>query len=295
MRVTVRVPATSANLGPGFDTFGLALDLCNEVTVDTDAAPGVWWEGEGADELPTDGTDMVSATMTSIAATMETALPPAAIRGINRIPIRRGLGSSSAAAVAGVVGASRILDLGIDGWNVEPARRDVFSVFANAAQIEVHPDNAAPAAYGGLTIVADGFVRRLDTHPDLRPVVLVASGSLPTSEARDALPERVPLRDAVFNVGHAALMVEALTHDPQLLRVALRDRLHQAARLELAPESADLFEDLRKAHIPVCVSGAGPSLLAFPLDDAEVPEHLLPPGWRAMPVAVRSEGFSVDG
>jgi homoserine kinase len=125
--------------------------------------------------------------------------------------------------------------------------------------------------------------------------VLVASGSLPTSEARDALPERVPLRDAVFNVGHAALMVEALTHDPQLLRVALRDRLHQAARLELAPESADLFEDLRKAHIPVCVSGAGPSLLAFPLDDAEVPEHLLPPGWRAMPVAVRSEGFSVDG
>jgi homoserine kinase len=295
MRVTVRVPATSANLGPGFDTFGLALDLCNEVTVDTDAAPGVWWEGEGADELPTDGTDMVSATMTSIAATMETALPPAAIRGINRIPIRRGLGSSSAAAVAGVVVASRILDLGIDGWNVEPARRDVFSVFANAAQIEGHPDNAAPAAYGGLTIVADGFVRRLDTHPDLRPVVLVASGSLPTSEARDALPERVPLRDAVFNVGHAALMVEALTHDPQLLRVALRDRLHQAARLELAPESADLFEDLRKAHIPVCVSGAGPSLLAFPLDDAEVPEHLLPPGWRAMPVAVRSEGFSVDG
>jgi hypothetical protein len=134
MRVTVRVPATSANLGPGFDTFGLALDLCNEVTVDTDAAPGVWWEGEGADELPTDGTDMVSATMTSIAATMETALPPAAIRGINRIPIRRGLGSSSAAAVAGVVVASRILDLGIDGWNVEPARRDVFSVFGTSGQ-----------------------------------------------------------------------------------------------------------------------------------------------------------------
>jgi homoserine kinase len=89
--------------------------------------------------------------------------------------------------------------------------------------------------------------------------------------------------------------VEALTREPELLRIALRDRLHQDARLELVPESADLFEDLRKAHIPVCVSGAGPSLLAFPLSGDEVPEHLLPPSWRALAVPIRREGFTVDG
>jgi homoserine kinase len=290
MRVTVRVPATSANLGPGFDTFGLALDLCNDVTVDTDAPAGVTWEGEGADELPTDGTDMVSRAVAVIASRMEMEPLPFALHSVNRIPVARGLGSSSAAAVAGVVIASRLLDLGIDGHG-----GDAFSVFANAAEIEGHPDNAAPAAFGGVTIVVDGSVRRLDPHPDLRPVALVARTELSTAEARAALPERVSLEDAVFNIGHAALLVEALTRDPRLLRVALRDRLHQQARLELAPESADLVEDLGKAHIPVCVSGAGPSLLAFPLDGDEVPEHVLPPGWRALPLAVRAEGFTVDG
>jgi homoserine kinase len=289
MRVTVRVPATSANLGPGFDTFGLALDLCNEVTLDTDASTGVTWQGEGADELPTDGSDMVSATIAAIASRMEMQPPPFALHGVNRIPVGRGLGSSSAAAVAGVVLASRLLDLGLDRGD------DPYSVFANAAEIEGHPDNAAPAAFGGVTVVVDDHVRRLEPHPDLHPVVLVARVQLPTTEARSALPERVPLGDAVFNVGHAALMVEALTREPELLRIALRDRLHQDARLELVPESADLFEDLRKAHIPVCVSGAGPSLLAFPLGSDEVPEHLLPPSWRALAVPIRSVGFTVDG
>jgi homoserine kinase len=235
MRVTVRVPATSANLGPGFDTFGLALDLCNEVTVDTDAPAGVTWEGEGADELPADGSDLVSRTMAHISSLMELPLPPLALQGVNRVPLARGLGSSSAATVAGVVLASRILDLSIDGHNVEPARRDAYSVFANAAQIEGHPDNAAPAAYGGITIAMENYVRRLDPHPDLHPVVLIPELRLATPEARRALPARVSLDDAVFNVAHAALMVEALTRDPELLRVALRDRLHQAARLDLVP------------------------------------------------------------
>jgi len=297
MRVTVRVPATSANLGPGFDTFGLALDLCNEVTVDTDAPPGVSWEGEGVDELPTDGSDMVSRTMASIASRMELPLPPLALHGVNRIPLARGLGSSSAAAVAGVVLASRILDLGIDGHHVEPTRGDAFSVFANAAEIEGHPDNAAPAAYGGITIVADGYVRRLEPHPDLHPVVLVPTVQLATVEARRALPERVALGDAVFNVAHGALMVDALTNDPELLRVALRDRLHQDARLELVPEMADAFHELRRRHVPVCVSGAGPSLLTFPLDGVGIPDEALhgPGGWRALPLAIRREGFAVDG
>lgn len=297
MRVTVRVPATSANLGPGFDTFGIALDLCNEVTIDTDASPGVTWEGEGADELPIDGSDLVSTTMASISALMEMPLPPLALHGVNRIPLARGLGSSSAATVAGVVLASRVLDLGIDGWNVEPARRDGLSVFMQAAKIEGHPDNAAPATYGGLTIVVDGSVHRLEPHPELRTVVLVPSVRLDTASARGALPDRVPMTDAVFNLGHAALLVEALTNDPSLLQEALRDRLHQDARLELVPEMADQFDRIRALRrVPICVSGAGPSLLAFPLDGAEIPDEALegPGGWRAMPLAIRRDGFTVD-
>jgi homoserine kinase len=289
MRVTVRVPATSANLGPGFDTFGLALDLCNEVTVDTDATPGVSWEGEGADELSVDGTDLVSTTMASIAASMELPLPPLALRGVNHIPLARGLGSSSAATVAGVVLASRVLDLGIDGG-------DAFSVFVQAAQIEGHPDNAAPATFGGLTVAVDGGVHRLEPHPELRTVVLVPSVRLDTERARGALPERVPMADAVFNLGHAALLVEALTNDPSLLQEALRDRLHQEARLDLVPEMADQFDRIRALRVPVCVSGAGPSLLAFPLDGTEIPPEALegPGGWRAIPLAIRREGFAVD-
>jgi homoserine kinase len=297
MRVTVRVPATSANLGPGFDTFGLALDLCNEVTVDTDAPPGVGWEGEGADELPVDGSDLVSTTMASISALMEMPLPPLALHAVNRIPMARGLGSSSAATVAGVVLASRVLDLGIDGGNVEPAKRDALSVFVQAAKIEGHPDNAAPATFGGLTIVVDGSVHRLEPHPELRTVVLVPSVRLDTASARDALPDRVPMADAVFNLGHSALLVEALTNDPSLLQEALRDRLHQDARLDLVPEMADQFDRiLALRRVPVCVSGAGPSLLAFPLDGAEIPSEALegPGGWRAMPLSIRREGFTVD-
>jgi homoserine kinase len=111
MRLTARVPATSANLGPGFDCFGLALDLCNEVTIDTEAEPGVTWEGEGAGELPTDGTDLVSRAIQSASMSLANAVPPAvAVRGRNAIPLERGLGSSAAAVVAGVVLANRLLD-----------------------------------------------------------------------------------------------------------------------------------------------------------------------------------------
>jgi homoserine kinase len=290
MRVTVRVPATSANLGPGFDTFGLALDLCNDLTVDTDAPSGVTWEGEGADELAVDGSDLVSTTMAAIASSMDTPLPSLALHGVNRIPLARGLGSSSAATVAGVVLASRVLDLGID-------RGDAFSVFAEAAGIEGHPDNAAPAVFGGLTIAVDGAVHRLEPHPELRAVVLVPSVRLDTASARDALPDRVPMADAVFNLGHAALLVEALTTDPSLLQEALRDRLHQDARLELVPEMADQFDRIQALRrVPVCVSGAGPSLIAFPLDGAEIPPEALegPGEWRAVPLAIRREGFTVD-
>ena len=168
MRVTVRVPATSANLGPGFDCFGLALDLCNEVTVDTDGEPGVAWEGEGADELPTDGSDLDLADDGRRCEPYRARAAAVRLSASNRIPLERGLGSSSAAAVAGVVLASVLLDVGIDA--------DPFSTFSLAAEIEGHPDNAAPAVFGGFTICvsrrdragASSRTRTFDRWPSCR-------------------------------------------------------------------------------------------------------------------------------
>jgi homoserine kinase len=223
---------------------------------------------------------------------MELQLPGFALHGTNRIPLARGLGSSSAAAVAGVVLASRLLDLGID--------RDPASVTAIAAEIEGHPDNAAPAAHGGVTIAtSDGFVRRLEPHPDLRPVAIVPDVPVATADARAALPGTVALADAVFNVAHAALMVEALTRDPELLRVALRDRLHERVRISLVPRLDEVVDDLRRHNVPVCVSGAGPTLLAFPLAGSpDIADRLrdLQIGWQVLPLDVRAAGYEVvDG
>ena len=163
MKLTARVPATSANLGPGFDCFGLALDLWNDVTVDTDAAPGVTWEGQGAGELPTDGTDMVSKAMAHAARVGGGIVPALALHGVNRIPLERGLGSSAAACVAGISIADGLLDLGL-----EPEE-----VLELAVEIEGHPDNAAAAIAGGFTLAFGDGVIRLDPHPDLQPVAFV--------------------------------------------------------------------------------------------------------------------------
>jgi homoserine kinase len=283
VRIIVRVPATSANLGPGFDCFGLALDLCNEVTVDTDAEPGVTWEGEGADELPTDGTDMVSRAIADATQRPGFSLPVFALRGINRIPLECGLGSSAAAAVAGA--ALGYVLLGV------PAVDAAEAGFENAAVLEGHADNAAAAVYGGFTVVAGGMARRLDPHPSLEPVVFVPEERLATSVARDVLSPTVPREDAVFNVGHAALTVIAFTQDPKLLIVALQDRLHEDARAALMPGSAALLRELRSRQVPACLSGAGPSVLAFDGDGRPAGDP--PEGWRAIRPGVRATGVEV--
>ncbi len=286
MRLTARVPATSANLGPGFDCFGLALDLCNEVTLDTDAEPGVTWEGEGARELPTDGSDAVSAAIRRAAATAEGGsrrVPAFALHGLNRIPLERGLGSSSAAGVAGAA-----LALALFGEPADPQR-----AFAIAATIEGHPDNAAAAAFGGLTVVVDrDQVRRFDPHPDLRPVVLVPDGTrISTTESRRRLPDPVRREDAVYNVGHAALTLAGLVMDPELLFGAMRDRLHEDERLSLVPAVRPIYQRVRDAGVAVCLSGSGPALLAFERDGYEVPEPA--PGWNVLRVPIRSAGVEV--
>jgi homoserine kinase len=289
MRVTVRVPATAANLGPGFDCFGLALDLCNEVTVDTTAPAGVAWEGEGAGELPSDGSDLTGRVMTAVAGRMSLPIAPHGRTSRNLIPLARGLGSSSAATIAGIVLTSVMLDLGIHD--------DPTSVFALAGEIEGHPDNAAAAAFGGFTIaLPEGGVRRLDPHPDLRPAVLIPDTRTSTTDARTALPDPVPRADAVANVAHAALAVEALTRDPSLLPLALVDRLHEGVRLAAVPDVALVVEELRRSHVPVCVSGSGPSLLVFEREDRP-PISLesvgAPSSWRILRPGVRPRGFEV--
>lgn len=286
MRATISVPATSANLGAGFDVFGLALDLVNELTVDT-VARGVRWEGEGAGRLPVDGSDLVSRTIAGVARGMGVPVPVHGLSGVNRVPLERGLGSSSAATVAGVVAASLLLDL---GWE-----RDPWSVFAAAAEVEGHPDNVAPAVFGGFTIaMPDGFVHRLDPHPDLRLVIIVPPLTLSTDDARRALPAEVSRADAVFNVAHAALTVEALVADPGLLGRALADRLHQDARIEMAG-TGEAADALRTSRIPFCVSGAGPSLLAFEGDTpVDVGMLGVSSDWRILRPGVRSQGFTVD-
>jgi homoserine kinase len=285
MQLSVQVPATSANLGPGFDCLGLALDLCNRVTLRTDGPAGVAWEGEGANELPTDGSDMVSRAYAFASERAGAdAARPAAVLGVNAVPLERGLGSSSAAAVAGIV-------LALAAAGEEPDRDDVFAL---ASEFEGHPDNAAAAVYGGVTIAAGSEPAvRLDPHPSLRPVVLVPEGiRLPTDRARRALSDRVSRADAVANLQHTALTVVALTARPELLGRALRDRLHQQARLDLVPPVRELFERLQDAGIPVCVSGAGPTLLAFRSEERSVPNPGA--GWRILEPALRSDGYRLD-
>jgi homoserine kinase len=283
VRFTVRVPATSANLGPGFDCFGLALDLCNEVTLDTELEPGVSWEGEGAGELPTDGTDIVTRAMAGAAEAADATLAGFAIHGVNRIPLRRGLGSSSAARVAGIALANRLL-----GLDPDPNR-----MLRLASSLEGHGDNAAAAIFGGLTLAfSDRDAVRLEPHVSLRPVALVPEyTTVSTEAARAALPSSTSLSDASFNAGRSALAILALTQRPDLLADALEDRLHQQVRLDLAPDARELFLSLKGNGVPVCVSGSGPTLLAFETNDRPVPEP--GEGWRALRLAVRALGVEV--
>lgn len=286
MRLVARVPATVANLGPGFDTFGLAVTLHNEVVADMDGPPSVEVEGEGAGELATDASNLVFRAMTYLSRETGRPLPPMALRCENRIPLQRGLGSSAAAVVAGLTLADRLLetDLGAD------------ALLEVAVDVEGHPDNVAACLRGGLVIAylsRHGWrAEPLEPHPGIRPVLVVPSDErVGTEDARQVLPRDVPLGDAAFNVARACLAVLALTRRPELLAEALEDRLHQGRRLPLAPASRAVFEDLRSAGVPVCVAGSGPSLAAFEVQGLRVPE--LGPRWRIVRAGV-ARGATVE-
>jgi homoserine kinase len=286
MRLSVEVPATVANLGPGFDCLGLAVDLSNAFTIDTDAPSAVHVDGEGAGELPEDGSNLVVRSMAMLAVETGRKLPSFELRCENRIPLTRGLGSSASALVAGLLMADRLLgtDIGFD------------RLLAMAADAEGHADNVAPAFLGGATLAYlsdDGWrAEHLAVDPALRPVLLIPEHErIPTEDARRVLPREVPRTAATFNAARTALVVLALAGRPDLLRDALEDRLHQDARLRLAPGAQRVFQDLKTARVPVCVAGSGPTLLVFDQGDGAVAE--LAPSWRVIPTVVRTNGAEV--
>jgi len=258
--VKVSVPATTANLGPGFDCLGVALDLWNEVTFSLQGS-GIHVEvqGEGAGLVPASEQNLVAQSYLQFCAL--NGLPaPSGLRVVcrNHIPLGSGMGSSAAAVVAGMLGASQLT--GVD------ASPDTILEYAN--QIEGHPDNAAAAIYGGLVIIAAGeqrlLTRRYDL-PELHVAVALGEIDLPTRAARAALPKNVSLADAVFNISRTALVVEALrSGDLELLGQVMQDRLHQPYRLPLMPGAAQVIEAALQAGAQAAaISGAGPSLIAF--------------------------------
>jgi homoserine kinase len=256
--VRVRVPASTANLGPGFDALGLALALYDEVEV-TPVASGLRIEvhGEGAGQVPTDEEHLVVRALRAACGRLGCRPAGLVLRCDNSIPHARGLGSSAAAAAAGVLAGYALA-----GMEPDEAALDLVAGF------DGHADNAGASLLGGLVISwkgEQGFrAVRLEPHPDLAPVLLIPAETSATNVTRGLLPAEVPHGDAAFTAGRAALLVHALTVAPQLLLAATEDRLHQPYRRAAYPATARLVDALRAAGVPAAVSGAGPTVLALP-------------------------------
>ncbi len=295
-RVRVRVPATSANLGPGFDALGLALSLHDDVDAWVcESGLSIEISGEGADLAGAGEDHLVVRAMRAAFAVIGGQPPGIGLRCVNRIPHGRGLGSSAAAIVAGILAARALADPArpalaaraladpgppaADGTGPLPDG----ALLGLATELEGHPDNLAACLGGGLTIAwtADGRPRmvRLEPLSSIRPVVCVAPAAVRTEVARRLLPDLVPHRDAAANAGRSALLVAALTQLPAgspeaagALLAATQDWLHQNYRAAAMPETGALVGQLREASIPAVVSGAGPSVLAL-LSGSGEPEN----------------------
>jgi homoserine kinase len=289
--VRVRVPATSANLGPAFDCAGLALTRHDVVEFSTPTTGlEVAVSGEGAGSLPSTEDHLVVRAFR--AACAELGWSPSGLRVVaaNEIPQGRGMGSSAAAVVAGVLGAWALCP------DVEAVDRD--AVLRLTTELEGHPDNVAACLLGGATLswlTAEGA--RADSFavdPQIQPVVFVPAATLSTHVARGLLPDVVPHADAAFNAGRSALLVHALAREPAHLLEATEDRLHQRQRGAAMPESLELVDRLRAAEHAAVVSGAGPSVLVLArrASVAEVSE-LTPAGWQALALEVDPTGARV--
>ena len=290
MRVRVRVPASSANLGPGFDALALALALYNEAEIEESDRVSVTVHGEGAGRLDTGSANVVARGAAMAFEAVGRVFRGATIHCVNRIPLGRGLGSSAAAWVGGLVGANALLG--------SPLDRDALVTLASRA--EGHPDNVAAAVLGGLTVSCStegGVVAvALPVPPAVRWVVLVPETESATRDARAILPDTVPRADAVFNVQRVSLLLAALgAGRADLLGVAMCDRLHQPYRLRLFPWMTAVEAAAREAGALGCVlSGAGPAILAAVYDSANDVARAMEGALRAAGTAGRALSLAVD-
>lgn len=291
-RVRVRVPASTANLGPGFDCLGLALGLYNTVEI-TRLEPGAGlqfeMEGEGEGRITGSTNNLIIRAANSVWEAAGSGPVAARIKAGNNIPLGMGLGSSAAAAVGGLAAANALADRVLS--RSELLRR--------AAQIEGHPDNAAAAMFGGLVLVSavdeELMYATLDIPP-LKVAIAVPGVRLSTAEAREALPKNVPMRDAVFNIGRAAFVVQALQRgDYEMLGWAMSDKLHQPYRRRLIPGfDAAVSAARQSGAAAVTLSGAGPSVAAFAPDGHEEIANAMKAAFESAGVSCRTFVLPVD-
>ncbi len=290
-QAAVRTPATSANLGPGFDALGLCLGVFDDLAATTTPSGlAVQVSGEGADQVPTDERHLVVRSLRAALDVMGIDQPGLSLVTDNHIPHGRGLGSSAAAIVAGIMLAHGLYPE--QGLSLEDR-------LGLAADLEGHPDNVAACLLGGLTITwtdAGGVhATRLEIADRIRAHVLVPDQSLSTELARAALPGEVPHGDAAANSARSALLVAALTRDPGLLLAGTEDRLHQRYRESTMPQTIALIGALRDTGLAAVVSGAGPTVLVLDTDEHRDFGAVLPAGWSGFDVAIQTRGcFVID-
>lgn len=302
-RVTVRVPATSANLGPGYDSLGLALALHDTLTVESLETDELLFElsGEGADSLPRDASHLVVRAMEAAFSRLGYRHGGLKIKATNVNPHGRGLGSSASAVVAAVSAANAMVPTA--------GQRGRDWILQLTSEMEGHPDNVAPAIFGGLALSWQDSEQYRSTCAtvvgSVIPIVAVPDFELSTEAARALLPASVGHHAAAMNSGRAALLIHALTQKPEFLHAGTEDYLHQSYRAEAMRPSAALIRALRNAGHAAVVSGAGPTVLVLADGDAEAAEVLgfiesfteanTPGiGWRVLKLAVDVEGAKVD-
>jgi homoserine kinase len=290
-RVTIRVPATTANLGPGFDAFGCALSLYTDVTFEeTDSG----LEITGCDEEFTGPDNMAYTSYCAVLASLSEEVRGVKIHIESQIPVCRGLGSSAALLVAGAMGANvlRGNKLSTQGLlNITNA-------------MEGHPDNLAPAFFGGLTasMVDNGLPVTVNfpLHPEWEFLALIPDFDLPTHKARALLPEQVSRADAIYNISHGAMVLKALElGDEKLLRNAMQDRLHQKYRKALIQDYEAIESLVRTTGAAFCLSGAGPTLLCITQDEkleeklAKKLDSITEANWQMLPLRVEFQGAHI--
>jgi homoserine kinase len=293
--IKVRVPGTSANCGPGFDTLGVACTIYNELALRLQSEPGldVHIEGEGAANIPHDDRNIVWRSIVRLLreAGRENEFKGASIWMDNKIPLSRGLGSSAAAIVAGLKAANVLLD----------NRFNRYELLQLANEIEGHPDNVAPAIFGGFTISinAYGKLQCYSFLPKLKLKLVVAIPDFPLSTrvARNVLPAEIPMQDAVFNIGRTGMLVAALCRgNTKFLRHAFEDKLHQPYRTKLIPGMKDVFRAAHQAGaLGASLSGAGPCLMAFTDKDPDRVGKAMTEAFQRNKIEARYLVMDIDG